>query len=115
MGVYPFMFGTASDFQPVVDELIRKDIKEPYDWDEYARTFFPRAEQLTQIAKEAENSGNIEKASEFYLRASALYRIARFPAPRSAVQHEAWERGKKVAIKGLGYVLALFVQISGRL
>ena len=23
MGIYPFMFGTIKDFQPVVDELIR--------------------------------------------------------------------------------------------
>ncbi|KAF2724328.1 alpha/beta-hydrolase [Polychaeton citri CBS 116435] len=35
-------------------------------------------------------------------RASALYRISRFPAPRSEKQRYAWEEGKKVAIKGLG-------------
>ena len=107
MGVYPFMFSTIGDFQPVVDELIRKDLKEPYDWDEYATTFFPQAEKLTKVAEEAEANGEIEKASEFYLRASAVYRISRFPAPRSEKQREAWEVGKKVAIKGLGFVYHL--------
>jgi len=104
MGVYPFMFSTIGDFQPVVDELVRKNLKEPYDWDEYATTFFPQAERLTKVAEEAEANGEIEKASEFYLRASAVYRISRFPAPRSKKQREAWEAGKKVAIKGLGFV-----------
>jgi hypothetical protein len=34
-------------------------------------------------------------------RASAVYRIARFPAPRSAQQKLAWQEGKKAATKGL--------------
>ena len=34
-------------------------------------------------------------------RASALYRISRFPAPRSEKQRYAWEEGKKAARKGL--------------
>ncbi|KAH7356350.1 Alpha/Beta hydrolase protein [Pyrenochaeta sp. MPI-SDFR-AT-0127] len=102
MGVYPFMFGTAKDFQPVVDELVRGDFKEPYNWDEYAKVYFPQAESLTRIAEEAESNGDIEKASEYYLRASAVYRISRFPAPRSDVQREAWKLGKEVCLKGLG-------------
>ncbi|KAH7064414.1 Alpha/Beta hydrolase protein [Paraphoma chrysanthemicola] len=102
MGVYPFMFSTAADFEPVVKDLVEKDMKEPYNWDDYAQAFFPQAEHLTQIAQEAESKGEIEKASEYYLRSSAVYRIARFPAPRSAVQREAWTRGKQVCLKGLG-------------
>lgn len=101
MGVYPFMFGTAKDFQPVVDELIREDFKEPYDWDAYAKVFFPQAEHLKAVAQEAESAGEIEKASEYYLRSSAVYRISRFPAPRSPVQKEAWRLGKEVCLKGL--------------
>jgi dienelactone hydrolase len=31
-----------------------------------------------------------------------VYRIARFPAPRSDVQREAWKLGKEMCIKGLG-------------
>ncbi|KAI8938599.1 hypothetical protein NX059_004473 [Plenodomus lindquistii] len=102
MGVYPFMFSTAADFQPVVDKLIAQDFKEPYDWDAYASIFFPQAEHLASIAQDAEAKGEVEKASEYYLRSSAVYRISRFPAPRSAMQKEAWKLGKQMCIKGLG-------------
>jgi dienelactone hydrolase len=102
MGVYPFMFGTAKDFEPVVKELVEKDFKEPYNWDEYAKVYFPQAEKLKEIAQEAEAASEREKASEYYLRSSAVYRISRFPAPRSDVQREAWKLGKEVCIKGLG-------------
>ncbi|KAH7392288.1 Alpha/Beta hydrolase protein [Phaeosphaeria sp. MPI-PUGE-AT-0046c] len=102
MGVYPFMFSTAKDFEPIVAELSAKGFKEPYDWDAYASTYFPQAEALLAIAKEAEEQGAKEKASEYYLRSSAVYRISRFPAPRSPVQREAWKRGKAACLKGLG-------------
>lgn len=101
MGVYPFMFGTAKDFQPVVEELVAKDFKEPYNWDKYASVYFPQAKNLFNIAEEAEKKGEIEKASEYYLRSSAVYRISRFPAPRSDVQWKAWELGKEACLKGL--------------
>jgi hypothetical protein len=45
----------------------QKDMREPYDWDAYAETFFPQAEKLVQRAEEAENAGEKEKASELYL------------------------------------------------
>lgn len=67
MGVYPFMFGTTKDFQPVVDSIVAKGLKRPYDWDEYAQCFFPKAEELVAQAKAAEDEGNQEKASELYL------------------------------------------------
>ncbi|KAI1415649.1 yellowish-green 1-like protein [Hypoxylon sp. FL1857] len=101
-GVYPFMYAAVADFQPVVDTIVAKGLKRPYDWDEYAQCFFPKAEELVARAKDAEGEGNPEKASELYLRASALYRIARFPAPRSEKQRYAWEKGKEATIKGLG-------------
>lgn len=101
MGVYPFMFGTAKDFEPIVEEMTRLNIHEPYDWDAYAEVFRPQAEALTRIAEEAEAAGEKEKASEYYLRSSAVWRISRFPAPRSEKQRYAWEEGKKVCLKGL--------------
>lgn len=67
MGVYPFMFGDIRDFEPVVEELVKKDLKEPYDWDEYADTFIPQAKLLTETAEEAEKNGEKEKAAEYYL------------------------------------------------
>ena len=42
-------------------------MKEPYDWDEYAQCFFPKAEDLAQRASEAEKAGEKDKASELYL------------------------------------------------
>ena len=45
----------------------KKGLKEPYDWDEYAQMYFPKAEELSKIAEEAENAGEKEKASEYYL------------------------------------------------
>ncbi|KAI0889473.1 yellowish-green 1-like protein [Annulohypoxylon maeteangense] len=101
MGIYPFMYGAIADFQPVVDAIVAKGLKRPYDWDEYAQCFFPTAEELVAHARAAEDEGDKEKASELYLRGSALYRIARFPAPRSEKQVYAWEKGKEAAIKGL--------------
>ncbi|KAK6084409.1 hypothetical protein SCUP234_01791 [Seiridium cupressi] len=112
LGLYPFMFGSIKDFEPVVASIIQKDLKEPYDWDEYASCFFPKAEELTAIAEAAEKAGEREKASELYLRASALYRIARFPAPRSEKQRYAWTVGKETARKGLGLHAYPMVQVS---
>ncbi|KAL5115260.1 hypothetical protein ACEQ8H_006852 [Pleosporales sp. CAS-2024a] len=101
-GVYPFMFGTAKDFEPVVKALVEQEFKEPYQWDGYAEMYFPKAQELGRMAQEAEQAGDKEKASEYFLRSSAVYRISRFPAPRSEVQREAWKRGKEACIKGLG-------------
>ncbi|KAK4498446.1 hypothetical protein PRZ48_011104 [Zasmidium cellare] len=101
MGVYPFMFNAYQDFEPVVERLIKEGQKEPYDWDKYAEAFFPKAEELVAEADKADQEGSREKASELYLRASAVYRISRFPAPRSEKQRYAWTEGKKAAKKGL--------------
>jgi len=97
------MFGCVKDFQPIVDELVSKDYKEPYNWDEYSQVYFPYAEKLIKTAEEAEKNGEKEKASEYYLRGSAVYRISRFPAPRSKNQRYAWTEGKKACLKGLRY------------
>lgn len=112
------MFGTVKDFEPVAQAIIKvrpiklqykntlvtnvkqKGLKEPYDWDEYAEMFFPKADELSEIAARAEGAGEKEKASEYYLRSSALYRIARFPAPRSEKQRLAWTLGKEAFYKG---------------
>ncbi len=42
-------------------------MREPYDWDAYAQTFFPTAQELVRRAEEAEQAGEKEKASELYL------------------------------------------------
>jgi hypothetical protein len=42
-------------------------VHEPYDWDSYAETFFPTAQELVRRAALAEEAGEKEKASELYL------------------------------------------------
>ncbi|KAF2760013.1 alpha/beta-hydrolase [Pseudovirgaria hyperparasitica] len=99
MGVYPFMFGAARDFEPIVEEMTKKGMKEPYDWDAYATVFIPYAEALTKIGERAEANNEKSKAAEFYHRASAIYRIARFPVIRSPVQQRCWSAGKAVFLR----------------
>jgi pimeloyl-ACP methyl ester carboxylesterase len=112
MGVYPFMFGSIADFEPVVEAIVAKGLKEPYDWDEYASMFFPKAYALAARAEKAEAEGKLEEASELYLRSSAVYRIARFPTPRSPKQREAWEAGKKVFYKGAALMEFPIVEVK---
>ncbi|KAA8633966.1 hypothetical protein SMACR_07629 [Sordaria macrospora] len=99
-GIYPFMFGFIQDFQPIVEDIIAKGLKEPYNWDEYASCFFGTAEQLGQMAAVAQQEGDTDKARDCYLRASAVYRIARFPIPRSPLQKLAWQKGKEMFYLG---------------
>jgi hypothetical protein len=47
-------------------------MKEPWDWDEYAQCFFPKAEELARRASEAEQAGEKEKATELYLLVTAF-------------------------------------------
>ncbi|GAM82432.1 hypothetical protein ANO11243_004120 [Dothideomycetidae sp. 11243] len=104
MGVYPFMFGAIQDFEPVVQKLIDDGYKDPYNWDNYAGKFISRAEEVGLRAWKAESNGKKDEAAELYLyisRVSALYRIARFPIPRSGKQRYAWIEGKRACLKGL--------------
>jgi hypothetical protein len=66
MGIYPFMLGTSIDFEGIVDKMDAAGMKEPYDWDQYASFFIPKAEELEAKAVEAEKNGEKAKASEYY-------------------------------------------------
>lgn len=98
MAIYPFMDGNVIDFEPIFTKI--GDMRPPYDFDAYASAFFPTAESLTREAEAAERSGNKGKARELFLRAAAVYRISRFPVPRSDKQKQAWELNKDVYLKG---------------
>lgn len=100
IGIYPFFDGKLEDFEPVFGELIRSDLRPPYDFDAYAAPFFPVASALEQRARAAETSNDLPLASSLHLRAAALYRIARFPIPRSPKQREAWALNKAAYVKG---------------
>ena len=106
-GIYPFTDGNVDDFDPIFAELVRASGDSSailYRPDDYAKPFFPVAEQLIIGAGEAEAQGDALKARDLYLRAAAVYRIARFPINRSPISQEAWEKGKAAYVKAGQYL-----------
>ncbi len=96
-GIYPFGEGKVSDFDPIfarLTEISDDDAAMLYRPDDYAKPFFPVAQQLAAEADEAMGKGSIARARDLFLRAAAVYRIARFPINRSALSQEAWIKGK---------------------
>ena len=96
-GVYPFTDGNVIDFDPIFAELVvtsNDDTSILHRPDDYARPFLPVARQLVSEADRAASKGMAEEAKDLYLRAAAVYRIARFPINRSLLGQEAWDRGK---------------------
>jgi hypothetical protein len=106
-GIYPFTDGNLGDFNPIFGELVKVSdgpseiLSRP---DEYAKPFFPVAENLVTIAGQAEAQGDSATARDLYLRAAAVYRIARFPINRSKVSRKAWEKGKEAYVKAGQYL-----------
>ncbi|KAF5009691.1 hypothetical protein FDECE_4100 [Fusarium decemcellulare] len=98
---YPFIYTDDVDFEPIVAEMARLQVKEPYDWQSYAAIFDPHACKLFETASTAEQAGQLEKASEYYLRATNVWFISRYPALLCDVQQNAWERSKYACLKGL--------------
>ena len=96
-GIYPFGEGKVSDFDPIfatLSQLSHDDTAVLYRPDAYAKPFFPVAQQLVAEADEEMSKGNHPGAKDLFLRAAAVYRIARFPMNRSALSQEAWVEGK---------------------
>ncbi|OCL14476.1 yellowish-green 1-like protein [Glonium stellatum] len=110
LGIYPFMEGKVEDFNEVFAHFAEKNIYPPYDFEVYSEPFFPVAEKLERLAAEAEDSGDLKKACELYLRAACVYRTARQPCPISPRQHIAWERQKVAFFKGSKYLDAPLVE-----
>ena len=97
-GIYPFTDANVDDFDPVFDELSKISGDRPsvlYRPDDYAQPFFPVAGHLVTMAEQAEKQGETSTARDLYLRAAAVYRIARFPINRSPLSQKAWEKGKE--------------------
>ncbi|KAJ5207606.1 hypothetical protein N7449_001985 [Penicillium cf. viridicatum] len=99
--LYPFSFGVARDFEPIVREMEALAMKEPYEWEIFAAVFRPHAENLSDMANAAEEAGQLEKASEYYLRSCAIWSLSRYPLPRCDGQRHAWEKSKEACLKGL--------------
>ncbi|KAG4421565.1 hypothetical protein IFR04_005292 [Cadophora malorum] len=99
--VYPFHDGKMEDFEPVFLELIQKRINDGTS-PEYTRAFFPIAASLT---RQGDQEADPKLASDLYLRAACLYRIARFPYISSfpfvndSTKWHAWVLQKEVYLK----------------
>ncbi len=106
-GIYPFTDAKVEDFDPIFDELIKvsgDDTGILYRPDDYAKPFLPVAENLVVQAREAEVQRDTSRARDLYLRAAAVYRIARFPINRSPISQKAWESGKDAYVKAGQYL-----------
>jgi hypothetical protein len=95
--LYPFHDGRFEDFEPVFKALISKNINSGYT-DEYTREFVPTAEHLVEQADKLASSDK-KTAIALYLRACAVYRIARFPYINSHYKREVYEAQKNAYIK----------------
>lgn len=78
----------------------KEPLTPPYDFDRYAKPFFPIAERLESQAAQAEEQGDTAKASELYLRAACVYRTAKQPAPSCDTQRLAWQKQRIAFYKG---------------
>ncbi|KAH8884233.1 alpha/beta-hydrolase [Thozetella sp. PMI_491] len=102
--VYPFHDGQYEDFEPIFNHLIEHNINDGTSM-EYTEAFFPVAERLTARGDEAAAAGDRQAASDLYLRACTVYRIARFPYITAfpevscPVKWRAWESQKEVYLK----------------
>ena len=96
-GYYPFFDGNVEDFDPVFEELVSTSGDDPsilHRPDDYARPFLPVGRHLVAQAEDALSRGQGDQAKWLFLRAAAVFRIARFPIVRSPLTRQAWEEGK---------------------
>ncbi|RAO67803.1 uncharacterized protein BHQ10_003815 [Talaromyces amestolkiae] len=106
MAVYPFGDGKAEDFQEVFNNLIEAsgdDYQVFYDPEAYAAPFFPVGKRLLLEARAAESTDKAA-ARDLYLRAAAVFRIARFPINRSPASQMAWQYGKEAYMAASPYL-----------
>ncbi len=102
--LYPFHDGQYEDFEPIFNHLIEHNINDGTSM-EYTEAFFPIAERLTARGDEALAAGDAKTASDLFLRACTVYRIARFPYITAfpevscPVKWRAWEEQKVVCMK----------------
>ncbi len=99
--VYPFHDGKYEDFEPIFAHLMENEINDGTAI-EYTQAFFGMAEDLTAQGDVLAARGQRAEASEYYLRACCVYRIARFPYITARpeincpIKWKAWEAQKAV-------------------
>ncbi|KAF2242326.1 alpha/beta-hydrolase [Trematosphaeria pertusa] len=97
-GVYPFHDGKFEDFEPVFEHLISQNINDPYS-DDYTNAFLPVAQNLAKEAQETETKDK-EAAKKLYLRANAVFRLARFPYIGTELKKQVFEMQKETYLRG---------------
>lgn len=102
--LYPFHDGAFEDFEPVFEQLIAQNVNDGTSI-EYTQSFFPVASALEARGDEAAAAQKPQEASDLYLRAACVLRIARFPYvtafPEVSCPEKwrAWEWQKSVYMK----------------
>ncbi|PNH38293.1 hypothetical protein VD0004_g8517 [Verticillium dahliae] len=102
--VYPFHDGQYEDFVDVFEHLISYNINDGTSR-AYTEAFFPNAARLIARGDKAASAGDPKQASQLYLRACALYRIARFPYITAfpdiscPIKWKAWQWQKETYLK----------------
>ncbi|KAF1998508.1 pigment biosynthesis protein Ayg1 [Amniculicola lignicola CBS 123094] len=96
--VYPFHDGVFEDFEPVFDHLISKSINDPFS-DAYTNAFLPTAQHLVRDATSLSES-NPTEAKKLYLRANAVFRLARFPYIGTDLKKQVFEEQKTAYLQG---------------
>ncbi|ROW07181.1 hypothetical protein VPNG_07347 [Cytospora leucostoma] len=100
-GSHPFQDGRLEDFEPIFDDLIEAHVDDPTS-PEYTLAFLSRAQELSLEAEDALARGDRGLASELYLRACAVLRIARLPRSQEkecSVKQRAWQFQKSLYLK----------------
>lgn len=103
--VYPFHDGNYSDFEPIFQHLITNNINDPYS-DDYTNAFLPKARELVQKAQDLSRLGasskieDKEDAKNFFLRANAVFRLARFPYIGTDLKRAVFEEQKEAYMQG---------------
>ncbi|AEO64969.1 uncharacterized protein THITE_2142739 [Thermothielavioides terrestris NRRL 8126] len=99
---YPFHDGAYEDFEPIFQHLIENNINDATSPD-YTSAFISAARKIAEQGDRAlEKNNQHDQALSLYLRACAVYRIARFPYITSFPQVNdkrkwtAWEEQKRV-------------------
>ncbi|KAI1803949.1 alpha/beta-hydrolase [Daldinia bambusicola] len=104
ISVYPFHDGAFEDFEPIFLGLIAQDVNDGTS-DNYTQSFVSTAKALEKRGDEAAALGSEEgkkEASQLYLRAACVLRIARFPyitgfpQPNNTAKWDAWELQKAI-------------------
>lgn len=102
--MYPFHDGLYTDFEPIFEHLIANRVDDMCSTD-YTIAFLQTAEKLVSQGDMLAAGNDKRGASDHYLRACTIYRIARFPyithRPRVSdeIKWKAWEAQKTTYMK----------------